>query len=359
MRLFIFLTISIGLVFVAFRTQARDAKEGFDRPLLIATSSELWLPLDIFEKQTGIKARFYELPRNSFPEVSVIDQLANGAIQDQFEVVLLTTDVEKLDRLKNNDLLRYVPYQEGLAIVSTLSRSKFPFSKKSSFVGVYGEILGFGLNTSALARYQSDPPKTWNDLLSSTYSKQIVLPAPASHTGGVLLYYWFNRRRGQDWLEYLKKLDANVRYYNKHDLSCNQQLGTGDLPICIGFRSDIIPIQKEGQLRSESDRPTSEVNEGMQFIIPKDGTIAQIIWAGIIENGASSSRGEAFINWLLSEYFQQGLPDGFYPANQKYRDATTPIIINTTDIKLLKKVQNFGESELNPKIISKERYFAF
>jgi iron(III) transport system substrate-binding protein len=313
--------------------------------LLVATSlDEKWLALDDFQIETGIKANFYKLPRNSFPEYSVIDTIYKYAAQNHVEVVWLTTDIEKLVDLKQRGLL------------TTFSNQRFNAEKDwydadRNFVGIYGDILVFGFNEFALKRYGSVFPKKWDDLLSDRYRKQIVLPAPSSHTGGVLLYYWYVRVGEQKWMRYLKELDKNVRYYNRYDFSCSKQLSRGDLPICLGFLSDLMSPDAEDVSQNRSLKP--------RFLLPEDGTVMQIVWAGIFNNGGSTANSEVLVNWLLSERFQRKVAaSGQYSANPSFR-SVGPVVPNTTDVLLLKKVQHQGEDELERNVISKEHYFAY
>ena len=89
--------------------------------------------------------------------------------------------------------------------------------------------LGFASNGKLLKEKNLEPPKSWNDLLKPEYRGQIVMPNPkTSGTGYTLLASMFQLRGEEDALEYMKKLDKQIKTYQRSGSAPAKLAGQGE-----------------------------------------------------------------------------------------------------------------------------------
>ena len=153
--------------------------------------------------------------------------------------------------------------------------------------------LGFASNGKLLKEKNLEPPKSWNDLLKPEYKGQIVMPNPkSSGTGYTLLASMFQLRGEEDALEYMAKLDKQMKNYQKSGSAPAKMAGQGECLIGISFLHDAIKF-REG---------------GMKELIlthPSEGTGYEVGAVSLIKGGPDQEAAKRFIDWCLTAKAQE------------------------------------------------------
>lgn len=191
-------------------------------------------------------------------------------------------------------------------------------------VGVYGGILGFGVNLPLLRKLGKPIPKGWNDLLNPAYKGLIVMANPnTSGTAYTILATVMKLKGEKEGLDYLKKLDKNVAQYTQSGAAVTILVGKGEAAIAVVFLQDVIKDRLKGY-------PLTEV-------VPEEGTGYEIGGLSLIQNGPNIELGKKFIDWTLSPEVQKKavLAGGYQvPANR-----LTPMDSNIVPFEKVKLVE--------------------
>ncbi len=158
------------------------------------------------------------------------------------------------------------------------------------------------------------PPQTLDDLLKPEYKGLVVVENPATSSPGLAFLLATVSHFGADkYLDFWKKLRANDvaisegwedAYYNKSTWS-----GNGDRPLVVSYATSPAAevFFSEGK---KTEPPTGNVlGDGACFI--------QIEFAGVFKNAKQPELAHKFIDFMLSEKFQEDIPTQMfvYPVN--------------------------------------------
>jgi thiamine transport system substrate-binding protein len=156
------------------------------------------------------------------------------------------------------------------------------------------------------------PPETLDDLRSPTYADLLVVQNPAASSPGLAFLTATVAEFGEDgWLEYWEDLRENGvtvasdwtdAYYGRFSGGS----GEGDEPLVVSYGSSPpAEVMEEDPLPDEA--PTGVV---------VDTCVRQIEFAGVLANADNPEGAEAFIDFLLSQEFQETIPLNLfvYPA---------------------------------------------
>lgn len=158
------------------------------------------------------------------------------------------------------------------------------------------------------------PPETLDDLVKPEYKGLVVVENPATSSPGLAFLFASISHFGADkYLDFWKALRANDvalsegwedAYYNKSTWS-----GNGDRPLVVSYATSPAAevFFSEGK---KTEPPTGNVlGDGACFL--------QIEFAGIFKNAKQPELARKFVDFMLSEKFQEDIPIQMfvYPVN--------------------------------------------
>ena len=142
--------------------------------------------------------------------------------------------------------------------------------------------LGFASNGKLLKEKNLEPPKSWNDLLKPEYR--------GSGTGYTLLASMFQLRGEEDALEYMKKLDKQIKTYQRSGSAPAKMAGQGECLIGISFLHDAIKFRESGM-------------KDLVLTSPSEGTGYEVGAVSLIKGGPDQEAAKMFIDWCLTAQF--------------------------------------------------------
>ncbi len=155
------------------------------------------------------------------------------------------------------------------------------------WTGIYVGYLGFVGNEKILKEKGIEMPKSWADLLKPEYKGEIVVAHPGSSgTAYTMLATMVQMMGEEQGLEYLKKLNGQIRQYTKSGTAPGRMTGMGETTVGITFLHDGIKYKKEGY----SD---------LIFASPSEGTGYEIGGVALLKNAPNSEAAKKFIDWVL------------------------------------------------------------
>ncbi|MGK0290893.1 MAG: thiamine transport system substrate-binding protein [bacterium] len=141
------------------------------------------------------------------------------------------------------------------------------------------------------------PPTSLDDLLSSRFHKKIVIQSPKTSSPGISFLHWTIAKYGEDhYLEYWKKLQKNLLTVTAGWSSAYGMFTKGEVPIVLSY------------VTSPAYHLHNEKTERYQAAIFKDGHYQQIEMAGIVKGTKNLKLAQKFIDFMLSEKFQNEIP---------------------------------------------------
>ncbi|NUS73522.1 MAG: thiamine ABC transporter substrate-binding protein [Corynebacteriales bacterium] len=179
--------------------------------------------------------------------------------------------------------------------------------------------------------YQSNgqnPPQSFADLAKPEYKNQLVVQNPATSSPGLAFMLGSVAEFGEDeWAQYWQQLKDNEvevvdgwehAYYERFSGGANN----GDKPLVVSYASS--PPAEVGEGENPDQAPTG--------VVP--GTcFRQVEYAGLLDGAKNADNGRKLIDFLISQKFQEDLPENMYvypvrddvalpPAFEKY---ATPV----------------------------------
>lgn len=184
--------------------------------------------------------------------------------------------------------------------------------KEGYWTGFQTGVLGFFTNTKLLKEKGLEAPKTWDDLLKPEYKGQIVVANPASSgTAFTFIATIIQAKGDKAAMEYLKKLDGQIKQYPKTGAAPSQMVGMGECMIGIGYLHEGILQIKSGY-------------KDLQISAPSDGTGYMVDSVALIKGGPDKEAAQKFVDWILTKNVQNtfvNYKEYQVPAN---KDATVP-----------------------------------
>lgn len=161
------------------------------------------------------------------------------------------------------------------------------------WTGIYKGYLGFVGNKRILEEKGLEMPQSWEDLLKPEFEKEIVVAHPGSSGTAYTMVATLVQLMGEDQaMDYLKKLDKQVRQYTKSGTAPGRMVGTGEATIGITFLHDAIKYQKEGYT-------------DIIISAPSEGTGYEIGGVTLLKNGPDEEAAKKFIDFVLKAETQE------------------------------------------------------
>ncbi|KAJ48908.1 iron(III) transport system substrate-binding protein [Clostridium tetanomorphum] len=234
-----------------------------------------------FEKQTGIKVDAVRMSSGEImgrikaekenPKASVwFGGPADGFIQAKKDGLL-----EKYESSNAKDIPEQFKDKEGY------------------WTGIYKGYLGFVSNKKLLAEKGAQAPQSWDDLLKSEFKGQVVTANPGSSgTAYTLLASVVQIMGEQKGLDYMKKLNGQVKSYQKSGTAPGRMVGQGEAMVGITFLHDAIKYREEGM-------------KDIVLSTPKEGTGYEIGAVAILKGAPDAEAAKKFVDWCLTKEAQE------------------------------------------------------
>ncbi|MFF6916747.1 thiamine ABC transporter substrate-binding protein [Streptomyces sp. NPDC012466] len=168
------------------------------------------------------------------------------------------------------------------------------------------------------ADHKLRPPRTFDDLIKPQYKNLLVTENASASSPGLGFLLGTAAKYGDDgWESYWKKLKANgVKVVDGWEQAYNEEFSgsaggkkaKGDRPLVVSYASSP-PAEVVFADPKPSTAPTG-VAEGTCF--------RQVEYAGLLSNAKNTKGGKAFLDFLLTERFQQDMPMNMfvYPVRE-------------------------------------------
>ena len=185
------------------------------------------------------------------------------------------------------------------------------------------------------------PPKNLQDLLDPKYKRKIVIENPKTSSPGLSMLHWTIAVYGeQGYLDYWKKLQPNLLSVTDGWSAAYGMFTKGEVPLVLSY------------VTSPAYHLEYEKTERYQAAVFQEGHYRQIEFAGILKGTKRIKRAREFIDFMLSNKFQnviplknwmfpvvqyQALPDSFRISPQPKRaPELNPVRVNQQNSKWLK-----------------------
>ena len=110
------------------------------------------------------------------------------------------------------------------------------------WIGLYVGPLTFVTNLDRAAELGLDIPHSWEDLLKPEYKGYIRMANPNS----VLTTMIYVLGSEDAMMEYMTELDKNIDQYTRSGSAPGKSVGTGEIPIAIGYAHDQVKLKTAG-----------------------------------------------------------------------------------------------------------------
>lgn len=192
------------------------------------------------------------------------------------------------------------------------------------WTGVYIGYLGFIANRDWLNKNSLDMPLSWFDLLSPEYEGNIILSNPktsgTAYTTIFTLIQLFGEEKG---LNYLDKLDKQVKKYTKSGLTPGMIVGLNEQGIAVTFLNNVVRYETEGY-------------KNLVMAVPKEGTGYEIGCVALLNDCKNEENAKAFIDFSLTKKAQEiGVKVGSYQFPTNVDAKKTKALKNLDNINLI------------------------
>lgn len=310
---------NMGRSSISRREALRRAALGLGAVALLSAEPALAAPLTVAEQATSprfsapttvrqgmgtvtIYSALNESTNNSFTEAfkasmpgidtAVLPLAAAGELQTRIQT---EKDAPKCDVFIGGDQAFHEALgKQGLLeqYVSPNAETVAPAYKDPNgfWTGWYIGIFGLLINKDRWASEMADKPKptTWDDLIQSGLTGQVMLPDPVKTGGGYIFLADQVFRFGRDEekaFAYMKALHANVGQYVASSPLGIELVGQGQFLIGANWGHDVLTAASKGQ--------------PVEFIAPKQAA-NEIGGVSIVKGGPNTEGGKMFVDWVLT-----------------------------------------------------------
>jgi thiamine transport system substrate-binding protein len=162
------------------------------------------------------------------------------------------------------------------------------------------------------ADHKLDPPRSFDDLVKPQYKNLLVTENASTSSPGLGFLLGTAAKYGDEgWQDYWKKLKANgVKVVDGWEQAYNEEFSgsaggkkaKGDRPLVVSYASSP-PVEVVYADPKPTTAPTG-VAQGTCF--------RQVEYAGLLSNAKNTKGGKAFLDFLISERFQEDMPLNMY-----------------------------------------------
>ena len=142
----------------------------------------------------------------------------------------------------------------------------------------------------------TNPPASLEDLLNPEYEKSIIFMDPRTSSPGLGFMLWTVKVFGDDFTDYWAKLNKNILTISEGWDSGYGLFINGEAPMVLSYTT------------SPAYHKEYEDTEQYKATVFEKGNYMQIEGAGIVKNCINIKSAQLFIDFMLSEDFQNELP---------------------------------------------------
>lgn len=192
------------------------------------------------------------------------------------------------------------------------------------WTGIYVGYLGFVSNKKLLEERKVAIPQSWQDLLKPEFKGQVTVANPGSSGTAYTMLATIVQIMGEEkGLEYMKKLDQQVKTYPKSGTAPGRMAGQGEATVGITFLHDAIKYREEGM-------------KDLVLSAPSEGTGYEIGAVGLVKGGPDQEAAKKFIDWILTKKAQEfGQTAGSYQFLTNPEAAPPKQAAEIKDVKLI------------------------
>ncbi len=177
------------------------------------------------------------------------------------------------------------------------------------YTGAYLTYLVIGYNKTLLEEKSVKAPTSWQDLLDPAYEGQITMANPGSSgTAYTFLSTMCQLYGEEEGMEFMKKLDPNIKSYEKSGSAPSRLAAQGEAMIAITYLHDVISYQDQGFT-------------DLVAVIPSEGTGYEIGCVALIKDGPDPEASKRFIDFVLRAENQVVQDEVGYCAGHTQPDA--------------------------------------
>ena len=230
-----------------------------------------------FEKETGIKVNFVRLSGG--------ECVARLEAEKENPQASIWVGGVGLDHITAKTKGLTTPY---VSRYSTKTNMKFR-DADNYWIGLYVGPLTIVSNLDRCAELGLTPPLSWADLIKPEYKGYIRMANPntsgTAYTVLTTLRYIYNEDE-EAMFNYLKALDKNIDQYTKSGSAPGKSVGTGEIPIALGFAHDQVKIKAAGA--------------NIKIAAPTEGTGYELASMSLVKGGPDSVNAKKLYDWVLS-----------------------------------------------------------
>jgi thiamine transport system substrate-binding protein len=142
----------------------------------------------------------------------------------------------------------------------------------------------------------SNPPQTFEALLSPEYAHSLVIEDPRTSTTGLDFLLWTIGIYGNNWQNYWEKLVPTIKAVTSGWDSAFQMLENGETKMMVSFATD------------EAYNYYYYNNSDIGVVIPDGRAYVMVEYAGIVKGTRNLALAKDFMNFMLSKDFQSAIP---------------------------------------------------
>lgn len=198
----------------------------------------------------------------------------------------------------------------------------------------------FIVNTQVLQEKNLPVPQNYEDLLKPVYKNLIVMPSPkTSNTGYMFVNTWYNTMGKEKALDYVDKLQGNIKDFTKSGSGPVKMLISGEAAIGLGM-----VFQAAAQITEGSP---------LQIVQPEEGCPYNTTSFGIIKGRDEKENVTKVFNFLNEEfirYDKEYFCPGLLLKDQENHLENYPTDIHAADMSTI------GDADLKQELLKAWKY---
>ena len=161
-------------------------------------------------------------------------------------------------------------------------------NKKPKWVGITAWMTAFTYNTIEGGKVGIKVPKSYNDLLDSSFQGKLIMPNPASSgTGFLTVSAWIQMMGEEEAWKYMDKLNKNIDMYVHSGSAPTKMAAQGETIVGIGMGFESLMQEKNGA--------------PIKTIFPSEGSGWEEEIVALVKKEKISPEAKIFAEWAISK----------------------------------------------------------
>lgn len=284
-----------------------------------------------FRQATGIELSFVRLPSEE-----ALARLQTDPSKPVFDVWFGGDSNSHYQAFKN----AYTQFYRPKAYKDLRQEAKNAIGP--TFIPLYQEVLGIGINRDALTKKNAPIPQCWKDLANPAYRGLIQVANPGtSGTAYTFLATLVQLFGEDDTFKFLAAMHKNVSAYTYSGVAPRTALSRGVAGIGILFMQDMVEYQKQGY--------------PIEIISPCEGTGYAVGGLSLVYKAPHPLEALEFINWAVTPEAQVlAFKAGFFALPSNTATPLAPGVPNPQGFKLIEfDAKKFASPEVKGRLIER------